>query len=106
VRSLISRVNRHRTETMEVRRGGGPPHGGLTLPARISLAHFSVSTLIRIANSSGVVPTASKPSGAKRSCISGIAMILTISRLSVVTISFGVLAGTRTPTQLSASISG
>src|SRR5262245_24404450 len=78
----------------------------LMLAAWITFAHFSLSTFISVANSSGVVPTGSRPSAARRSVVSGSAMILVISRLSAAIISLGVRAGTSTPTQPSPSTSG
>jgi hypothetical protein len=74
--------------------------------ARITLTHFSSSVLICVANSSGVLPTGSKPSATKRSFTSGYAMLLAISRLRCVMISPGVPAGKKTPNQLSNSMSG
>src|SRR5712672_105280 len=81
-------------------------YSALMLAALMTFPHVSVSPLMRAVNSSGVLPTGSKPSAAKRSFISGDAMLLTISRWSTVTMSFGVLAGTRTPIQFSPSSSG
>src|SRR5215471_5097182 len=57
-----------------------PDYSGLMLAARMTLPHILVSTLMRIANSSGVLATASKPSVGKRSFTSGSAMIAAISR--------------------------
>src|SRR5258708_38793206 len=50
---------------------GYPHHCGLRLAACITLAHFSGSLLLCVANSSGVVPTTAEPIGAKRSCLAG-----------------------------------
>src|SRR5712675_391876 len=62
------------------------------VPALDDFTNEAYSPLMRAVNSSGVPPTGSKPSAAKRSFISGDAMLLTISRWSKVTMSFGVLA--------------
>src|SRR5262245_37916087 len=83
-----------------------PGHSGLMFAARMTLPQISVSTLMRAANSFGVLPTASKPSAGKRSFTSGKAMIAVISRWSAPMISFGVPAGAKSPTQLSPSICG
>src|SRR5712691_3310258 len=84
----------------------GASYSALMLAARITLPHFSVSVLIRAPNSSGLLAIDSKPSVARRSLMSGSAMILTISRLSRTTISLGVPAGTATPNHDSPSTSG
>src|SRR5712675_1511379 len=55
-------------------------YSALMLAALMTFPHVSVSPLMRAVNSSGVLPTGSKPSAAKRSFISGDAMLLTISR--------------------------
>src|SRR5262249_56084750 len=82
------------------------PAYGFILEARITFPQVSKSILARLANSSGALPTGSKASAAKRSCISGRVRTLAIALLSDVMISLGVLAGTRTPNQLSNSMSG
>jgi len=65
------------------------------LPGSPCLMSRSISAVIRRANSSGVLPTGSKPRVTRCSFMSGSAIILTTSRWSVVMTSFGVPAGTR-----------
>src|SRR6266403_663556 len=78
----------------------------LMLAARITLAQRSDSTLMTAANSSGVFATGTKPMASRRSFTSGNATLRTISRCSRSIISFGVPAGTSTPSKVSASWPG
>src|SRR5712692_9371253 len=81
-------------------------HWALMPASRMTFAHLAPSVLNRAAASSGVLPTASKPSVAIFSMMSGSAMILTISRWSSVVISIGVPAGTMNANHPSPSTSG
>ena len=56
------------------------PQSCLMFAARITLAQLSISALMRVANSPGVLATTSKPSAGKRSFTSGKARMVTISR--------------------------
>src|SRR5258708_38463390 len=83
-----------------------PHSSALMLAARIALAQRSDSTLMTAANSSGVFATGTKPIASRRSFTSGNATLRTISRSSRSMISFGVPAGTSTPSKVSASWPG
>src|SRR4051812_18425933 len=116
---IAARVGAH--ERPFSRRGGGRhprlsrPPAGLTrfiayrghsirrLASCTTLPHFSISFVMRAANSAGVLATGLKPSVASRSLTSGRATALAISRASRSTISFGVAAGATMPVSVSAS---
>ena len=78
----------------------------LMLASRTIFAHLGTSTLIRAANSSGVVPIGSKPIAANFSFTSGSAMIRRISRWRRSTIALEVPAGTSTHCGVSPSCPG
>ena len=65
--------------------------------SRTTLRHFSISSLMRAVNSSGVLATGVKPSAASRCLTSPCAAALAISRESSSTISLGVPADASLP---------
>src|SRR5215831_12249088 len=69
------------------------------LAARITLAHFSVSSANSFPNSIGESGIGTLPSSASRALIFGSARPALISRLSFSTISLGVALGAPTPVQ-------
>src|SRR5258708_15130315 len=79
-------------------------YSALILAARIIRPQLSISTLIRVLNSSGVLTTGSNPRVAMRSMVSGWVMIVRNELFSVATIALGVPAGTNTPIQSSLPI--
>ena len=81
----------------------GMTYSILSFASRTTLPHFSISTLMRLPNSSGVFATGTKPSVASFSFTSGCATALAISCCSRSTISFGVPAGTTSPVSVSES---
>src|SRR5262249_26089557 len=78
-------------------------HSGLMLAARITLAHFSVSSTMNFPNSAGEPTTGVPPTSASRALILGSARPALISLLSFSTISTGVAFGAPTPNQALAS---
>src|SRR5688572_14036141 len=78
---------------------------GLTLifASLMSLEYLSISLLMKEANCSGVLDTASTPRSAKRFLTSGSASAFTVSAFSFATIARGVPAGYSTPHQLTAT---
>src|ERR1700674_1783359 len=91
-------------------RGGGPrssvaqsdpnlprPHSALILAARITLAHFSVSSAMSLPNSAGELGNTAAPRSARRALKPGSARAALISRLSLSMISAGVFLGTPMP---------
>src|SRR5215470_12905632 len=78
-------------------------HSALMLAARITLAHFSVSSAINLPKSADEPGIAVLPRSANRALILGSARAALISLLSTSMISGGVLLGTAMPSQLLAS---
>src|SRR6266849_539082 len=76
------------------------------LAARITLAHFSVSSATSLPNSAGASAVAVPPKSAKRALILGSARAAAISLLSRSMISGGVFLGAPTPSQSPASKPG
>src|SRR5262245_6207634 len=76
------------------------------LAARITLAHFSVSSAMSLPNSDGVSASGVPPKSAKRALILGSARAAVISLLSLSMISAGVFLGAPTPSQSPASKPG
>src|SRR4029077_1985031 len=74
-------------------------HSGLMLAARITLAHFSVSSAISFSKSAGESASAAPRRAASRALILGSARPALISLLSLSTISGGVAFGAPTPYQ-------
>src|SRR6516164_830452 len=74
-------------------------HSGLMLAARITLAHFSVSSAISIPKSAGDPGSGVPPSSANLALILGSARTALISLLSLSTISDGVFLGAPMPCQ-------
>src|SRR5262249_21174016 len=74
-------------------------HSGLMLPARITLAHFSVSAASSFPNSSGVIGIGTPPSSAKRAFSRGSARTAFTARFSVSMTSAGVPLGATIPLQ-------
>src|SRR5215468_3238751 len=72
------------------------PYSGLTLAARITLAHFSVSLAMSLPNSAGVIGIGAPPSSTRRALSLGSARPALISRFSVAMISGGVFLGALT----------
>ena len=72
----------------------------------MTLPHLAVSDLMYAPNSSGVLLSSSAPSATKRSLISLVYRIFTISALIFVVISFGVPVGARKPAQPTVSKPG
>src|SRR6516162_113143 len=83
-----------------------PRHSGLTWAARITLAHFSVSSARSLPNSAGLSANGVPPRSAKRALILGSARAAAISLLSLSTIAGGVFLGAPTPSQSPASKPG
>src|SRR5262249_42737678 len=81
----------------------GRHHSGLIWAARITLAHFSVSSARSLPNAAGVSASAVPPRSAKRALILGSARPIAISPLSLSTIAAGVFLGAPTPSQSPAS---
>src|SRR5437588_118044 len=78
-------------------------HSGLILFARITFAHFSVSSAINFPNSAGEPATAELPRSASRALILGSARPVLISLFNLSTIAAGVFLVTPTPNQVLAS---
>src|SRR5262249_41403770 len=87
---------------MEYRQRIGP-QSTLMLAARITLAHFSVSSAISFPNSAGESASAAPPRSASRALILGSARPALISLLSLSIICDGVFLGAPTPNQALAS---
>src|SRR5262247_2943253 len=81
----------------------GRHHSGLMLAARITLAHFSVSSTMSLPNSAGVIGIGRPPNSASRALILASAMAALISLFNLSMISAGVLVGTPMPNQPVAS---
>src|SRR5262245_50713086 len=84
----------------------GSAHSGLMLAARITLAHFSVSSAISLPKSAGEPANTVPPSSARRLLSAGSARPAFISLLSFSTIAAGVAFGAPTPNQALASKPG
>src|SRR5215471_10996789 len=78
-------------------------HSALMLAARITLAHFSVSSAMSLPKSAGDIGIGTPPRSASRALIVGSARPALIASLSLSTISAGVFLGTPTPYQKLAS---
>jgi len=78
----------------------------LILPARITLAHLSVSSTIYLSNSPGVIGLGMLPRSAKRTLIFGSAKAALISLLSFSTMTAGIAFGAPMPCQVFASNPG
>src|SRR5262245_55105834 len=74
-------------------------HSALILAARITLAHFSVSSAISLPKSAGEPAITVPPRSASRALSWGSARAALISLLSLMTISAGVPVGPPTPYQ-------
>src|SRR6516162_689151 len=72
-------------------------HSGLMLAARITLAHFSVSSEMSLPKSAGEPGSVLAPSSAIRDLILGSVRAALISWLSLSTISVGIFFGAATP---------
>src|SRR5712672_1780096 len=77
--------------------GGRSDHSSLTLAARTTLPHFSVSSAMSLPKSAGEPPSAMPPSSASLALILGSARPAAISLLSFAMMSMGVFLGTHTP---------
>src|SRR5262249_13418068 len=84
---------------------GDRPHSALILAARITLPHFSASSLMSLPKSAGEPASAAAPKSASRAFILGSARATFISLFSLSIISGGVFFGAATP-QLLASKPG
>src|SRR6516162_1055713 len=82
---------------------GLPDHSALMLAARITLAHFSVSSAMSLPKSAGDIGIGTPPRSASRALIVGSARPALIASLSLSTISAGVFLGTPMPYQKLAS---
>src|SRR5262245_17411405 len=82
---------------------GLPRQSGLMLAARITLAHFSVSSAISFPNSAGDPGSATPPRSARRAFILGSSRAALTSLLSVSMILAGVFLGAPIPYQKLAS---
>src|SRR5262245_14713742 len=82
---------------------GLPHQSALMFAARITLAHFSVSSAISLPKSAGEPDNAEPPTSASRALNVELASAVLISLLSVPMISAGVPVGTPTPYQVLAS---
>src|SRR5262249_9135391 len=78
-------------------------YSGLMLAARMTLAHFSVSSAMNFPNSAGVRASGRPPRAKRRALILGSAKAVLISRLSLSITSSGVPLGAAMPHQLIAS---
>src|SRR5262245_17095271 len=87
-------------------RGPGNNYSGLRLAARVTLAHFSVSSATSLPTSAGEPASTVAPSSAIRALILGSARPALISLLSLSTISAGVPLGAPTAFQALASKPG
>ena len=76
---------------------GCADHSGLMLAARITLAHFSVSSAMSLPKSAGEPASTVPPRSASRALILGSARPALISLLSLSMISAGVFLGAPTP---------
>src|SRR5262245_30142814 len=85
------------------RYGTLPDHSALTLAARITLPHFSVSSAMSFPKSTGEPTSGVPPRSASRALILGSARAALISLLSFSTISTGVAFGAPRPDQPLAS---
>src|SRR6516165_2694987 len=72
-------------------------HSALMLAARITLAHFSVSSAMNFPNSADEPGSAAPPNSASRACILGSARIVLTSLLSFSTITAGIFLGPPRP---------
>src|SRR5256885_914045 len=79
---------------------------GLTLPARITLPHLSVSSAISFPKAADVPPSVVAPRSARRAFSLGSARPALITLLSLLTISLGVFFGAQTPFHPLASYPG
>src|SRR5262245_36145604 len=84
-------------------RRGRVDHSALMLAARITFAHFSVSSAMSLAKSAGEPGSGVPPRSASRALILGSARPALISLLSLSTISTGVSLGAPKPPQKLAS---
>jgi hypothetical protein len=91
------RLHNRRRKHTEIWRGVGSPYSGLMLAARITWPHFSVSFAKNVPNSAGELANGVLPRSASRPLIVGSVRAALISRLSLSTISAGVLLGPPTP---------
>src|SRR5262245_21694844 len=78
-------------------------HSGLMLAARMTLAHFSVSSATSLPNSAGDPASGGPPRSKSRALILGWAKAVLISRLSLSMASCAVALGAAMPHQLIAS---
>src|SRR5262249_37513827 len=76
------------------------PHSGLMLAARITFAHFSVSSATNFPNSAGVIGMGSPASSARRACNFGSANTAFTAWFSFSTIVGGVPLGAAIPYQM------
>jgi hypothetical protein len=76
------------------------PQSALMLAARITLAHFSVSSTMNLPNAPGVIGIGVPPRSARRAFILGSSRAALTSLLSFATISAGVFLGAPIPYQL------
>src|SRR6516164_10011676 len=87
-------------DVMECRSGVDRPQSALMLAARITLAHFSVSSTMNLPNAPGVIGIGVPPRSARRAFILGSSRAALTSLLSFATISAGVFLGAPIPYQL------
>src|SRR5262245_7814129 len=87
----------------EFRRDSGQTHSALMFAARITLAHFSVSSAMSLPKSAGEPASALPPDSAIRALIFGSARAALVSWLSLSMISAGVPVGAPSPNQTLAS---
>src|SRR4029434_1543700 len=76
--------------------GGGCRHSGLMLPARTTLAHFSISSAFTSPQSAGEPGSVHAPISANRALSVGSASPALISRFNLSTMSVGVFLGAHT----------
>src|SRR5262245_38178374 len=92
-RSPMPRQRLSSTEFMEYRARPTPNYSALMLAARITLAHFSVSSAMSFPNPAGVSGSGTPPRSSSRCFILGSARAALISLLIISTMSDGVLLG-------------
>src|SRR5262245_59489798 len=86
-----------------VHTGSGRRHSGLILPARTTLAHFSISSTISFPQSAGEPGSVHAPISASRALSFGSASPALISWFNLSTMSAGVFLGAHTPFHVLAS---
>src|SRR6516162_5360143 len=101
MQAVVRSTSHNHTQVLDRR-----DHSALMLAARITLPHFWVSSAISFPKSAGEPASTVKPRADSLACIFGSARAKLVSRLSLWTISGGVLLGVPIPYQPLASKPG